>query len=219
MNTISKKISIMVFSSLMLLAGPISVADTDDDSSSMMNDRMMRGYGNYPGQYSGMGMMGRGMGMGQGMGMMGPGMGMGQGMGMMGPGMGMGQGMGMMGPGMGMGQGMGMMGPGMGYGMGMMDLTDKQRSKFRAMQREQRKSQWALRDKMMDEMDKLHDLYANETLDATAIGKVYARIFDLKQKMIEQQIKHHNSAQAMLTDKQRKEMREFRKRGMGMMYQ
>lgn len=139
--------------------------------------------------------------------------------------------MGMMGPGGGMmGYGMGMMRPGMGmmgYGMGMhaghemmailsLNLDDKQRSKVRQLQRELHKQHRDLMDKMMDDREKLEDLYDADKRDAKAIGKAYEKIFDLQRQMIEQSIETSNKALEVLTDEQRKQVKSMRGvRGMG----
>lgn len=154
-------------------------------------------------------MQGRGYGAGMGSGMMGGGGGMMGGMGMMDM---------MMGGGMG---GMGMMGGGMmggfdGMGMGpfdMLDLTDEQRAKVRKIEDEQRKKSWDAMGKMMDESARLRDLYGADKRDPKEIGAVYKRIFDLKRQMIESSIDANNRMEAVLTDKQREQMKQAR-RGM-----
>lgn len=136
--------------------------------------------------------------------------------------------MGMMGQGM-MGYGMGMMGPGMGMmgtGMGMhaghemmailsLKLDDKQRSKVRQLQRELHKKHRDLMDKMMDEREKLEDLYDADKRDPKVIGKAYDKIFDLQRQMIEQSIETSNKALEVLSDEQRKQVRSMRGTGMG----
>jgi Spy/CpxP family protein refolding chaperone len=130
-----------------------------------------------------------------------------------------GYGMGMMG---GMGSGMGMMGGGMGP-MGMLDLSDEQREAMRGIQRDLAKKQRGLMVQMWDEQDKLVDLYAAETRDPAAIGKVYGKIFDLKRQMIEASIAAGNKMETVLTDEQREQLKTMRHRmgmgrGMGMGY-
>jgi Spy/CpxP family protein refolding chaperone len=123
------------------------------------------------------------------------------------PMMGMGRG-GMM---MGMGGCMGMMG---GRGPAMMDLSDKQRDQIRDLQRNRRKSNWDLMEKMMDQRDRIADLYSAETLDAKQIGKAYGELFATKRQMIESCIETENRIRGILTDEQRKDYRRMH-RGMG----
>jgi Spy/CpxP family protein refolding chaperone len=147
----------------------------------------------------------------------GPGYGYGYGMG---PGMMGGYGM-MHGPGM-MG-GYGMYGPGMtggGYGMGprmmgvgavwMLNLTDEQRAKISKLQDELRKKQWATMGQIMDERQKLFELYSAENPDPKKVGAVYGKIFDLRRQMIEAAIDTQNRAQAVLTQEQRAQLEQWR---------
>ncbi|MGD8743222.1 MAG: Spy/CpxP family protein refolding chaperone [Granulosicoccaceae bacterium] len=128
---------------------------------------------------------------------------------------------------MGMGRGgMGMMGYG---GMAMMDLDDKQRGQIRDIQRELRKKIWALKGQIMDEQDSLADLYDTDTRNASAIGKVYGKIFDLKRQVIEATVEAGNKRRAVLNKEQRERLNDMRGmmggygmgrgmgRGMGMM--
>lgn len=135
------------------------------------------------------------------------------------PGAGQRHGMGMMGSGMGhmgMMTGMrpcmgGMPGGGMGH-MGMMSVTgdfhmleldDAQRAEIRKIRSQLRKESLPIMGRVMDEQDKLCDLYAQERRDAKAIGSVYAKIFDMQRQMIEASIEAHNRAREVLTDEQR----------------
>ncbi len=143
-------------------------------------------------------------------------------------------GMGMMGgmmPMMG-GMGMGMM-SGMGGGMmpmmmgrqammlGMLDLSDEQRARIRAIQRETASKVRRLWVQMADEADRLRDLYAAERPDPKAIGRAYSKIFDLKRQIVEARVAARNRIMDVLTPEQRKalkSMRERMRRGrMGMM--
>jgi len=179
------------------LAASAATARADD-----AND-MTGGYGPGYGMGPGTGMMGMGPGMmgggyGMGPGMMGGGYG---GMGMMG----MGPGMGMMGGMMGMGQGM--MG---GYGvMGMMDLTDDQRTKMTKTFDAERKQHWAIMGKMMEEQNKLRDLYNVDKPDPKKVGAVYGEIAKLQQQMIETHIQATNQVQDMMTKEQREQFRQW----------
>ncbi|MCK5092759.1 MAG: periplasmic heavy metal sensor, partial [Gammaproteobacteria bacterium] len=168
-----------LLTSIVLIATPLS-SQADSDKDQMMNDDNRGEMMGYRGRHSENYMpMGRGMGHGY----------------------------------MGRGYG-GMMGGGMGHGgsmhgmrsrintIGMLDLDSKQRTKIRAIQREQRKSRWQTMGQMMDEKDKLLDLYNTGNRDKEAIGKVYSKIFDLKQQMIEANIDAGNKARAILNEKQ-----------------
>jgi Spy/CpxP family protein refolding chaperone len=134
---------------------------------------------------------------------MGPGMMGGYGM-MHGPGM-----MGGYGPGYGYGYGMG---PGM-MGMGpvwMLKLTDEQRAKISKLQNELRKKQWATMGQIMDEREKLFELYSTENPDSKKVGAVYGKIFDLRRQMIEAAIDTRNRVQGLLTQEQRAQLEQWR---------
>jgi Spy/CpxP family protein refolding chaperone len=152
------------------------------------------GYGMGPGMMGGYGYGGNGYGMGEGMG----------------PGMMGGYGM-MHGPGMMGGEGM-MYGPGM-MGMGpvwMLNLTDEQRTKISKLQDELRKKQWATMGQIMDERQKLFELYSAENPDPKKVGAVYGKIFDLRRQMIEAAIDTQNRTQALLTQEQRAQLDQWR---------
>jgi Spy/CpxP family protein refolding chaperone len=152
------------------------------------------GYGMGPGMMGGYGTM-HGPGMMGGYGMYGPGM--------MGGGYGMGPGM--------MG-GYGMYGPGM-MGMGpvwMLNLTDEQRAKISKLQEQLRKKQWTTMGQIMDERQKLYELYSAENPDPKKVGAVYGKIFDLRRQMIEAAIDTQNRAQAVLTQEQRAQLEQWR---------
>ena len=170
------------------------------------------GYGPY-GMSPGM-MWGGGNGMGPGM------MGGGYGPGMMGGYGGYGMGPGMMG---GYG-GMGMMGGGYGMGPGMMmgygalnglDLSDEQRAKIDKIFDAERKQHWSVMGKMMDEQNKLRDLYAQETPDPKKVGAVYGEIAKLRQQMIETHVQASNEMQQVLTKEQREQLRQWNRGGWG----
>jgi len=156
---------------------------------------MMGGYGMGPGMMGGYG----GYGMGP-MGMMG---------GMMGPGM-MGGGYGGMGM---MGMGPGMMG---GYGgFNGLNLSDEQRAKIDKIFDAERKQHWSVMGKMMDEQNKLRDLYAQETPDPKKVGAVYGEIAKLRQQMIEAHVQASNQMQQVLTKEQREQLRQWNRDGCG----
>jgi Spy/CpxP family protein refolding chaperone len=172
-----------------------------------MGPGMMGGYG--PGYGMGPGMMGGGM-MGMGPGMMGGGMGPG----MMGGGMGMMGGPGMMGGGFGMGPGM------MGGGFGMdplyaLNLTDEQRAKVEKILDEERKKHWDTAGKMMEEQNRLRDLYQEDTPDPKKVGAVYGSIAKLQQQMVENHIQARNQVQQILTKEQREQLQQWRRGGWG----
>jgi len=172
---------------------------------------MTGGYGPGYGMGPGMGMMGGGYGMGPGM--MGGGYGMGPGMMGGGYGYGMGAGMGMMGGGYGMGPGM--MGGGYGYGMGMINLSDEQRTKMNKTMDDERKQHWAIMGKMMEQQNKLRDLYAADKPDPKKVGAVYGEIAKLQQQMIETHLQATNQMQDVLTKEQREQIRQWHRGGWG----
>lgn len=201
---------------LALGVAPLGVAQAQTGAANVPCPMM--GYGSGAGM--GPGMMGMG-GMG-GMGMMGGGMmdmmmgggGMG-GMGMMGGGM-MG-GPGMMGGGYGMGPGMmggdtGMMGMGP---VGMLNLSDDQRDKIEKIYDDERKKHWDVAGKMMEEQNRLRDLYQTDEPDPKKVGAVYGNIAKLRQQMVETHIQARNQIQALLTKEQREQLRQWRRGGWG----
>lgn len=122
-------------------------------------------------------------------------------------------GMGQMGQGMmGMMHGMGMMGG--TEAIQMLDLSDAQRSKVKKIRRGLRKKNWPLMGQMMDEMETLRELYAADTRDSAAIGKVYSKIFDLKRQMIEASVDAGNQMEQILNKEQREQMKRMRRGGM-----
>lgn len=153
------------------------------------------GYGYGPGMMRG--------GNGYGPGMMGGGYGYGPGM----MGGGYGYGPGMMGGGFGGGPGM------MGYGGGWLDalgLSDEQRTKINRIQDDTRHAHWALMNSMMDQQAKLRDLYEAPKRDSAAIDDTYKTIGDLRQKMIDSSVEAHKRMEAVLTSKQREQLRTYR---------
>ena len=133
------------------------------------------------------------------------------------------QGGGMMGHGMGPGGGgCGMMGGHGMMGLGpiwMLDLTAKQQTQIDKIHNDLRKQHWGVKRKMMDERNKLHELYGAEQRDAKKIGKVYGALFNLQRQMIETKIDAHNRMEAVLTAEQREQLKQLRMdmpgRGMG----
>lgn len=173
----------------MLAAPPLASADPGDDW----------GWGMMGGGY-GPGMMGYGYGPGM--------MGGGYGAGMMG--YGYGHGMGMMG-----GYGPGMMG---GYGMGplnMLNLSDDQRRHYNAITSDLRKKHWEHMGKILEDEQRLEELYSKERPDPKAIAKVQADIDAVRRQMIEESVEAQNKLNDLVTDEQRKELREYWRGGAG----
>lgn len=120
----------------------------------------------------------------------------------------------MMGPGMMQGQG-GPSGPMMGgggdkYGMASVmqawqlpDLTEEQRNKLRSTAQDLRKKHWDMKGAMMEESDKLAQLWAAESVDANAIGEAYGRLFELQRQWIVSDIEARQQVDNLLTDEQR----------------
>jgi len=90
----------------------------------------------------------------------------------------------------------------MGYFYGL-NLTKVQRQKFRDLQSKLRQSNLSLMTQMMDESDKLGDLFSQEMPNPKDVGKVYESIFSIRRKMIENQLQTHNSIYGLLTEKQK----------------
>jgi Spy/CpxP family protein refolding chaperone len=139
----------------------------------------------------------------------------------MGPGMmgGYGMGPGMMG-GYGMGPGM-MGGYGMGPGMmgvgaiGNLDLSDEQRTKINKISDAERKQHWVIMGQMMEEQNKLRDLYAAEEPDPKKVGAEYGAIAKLRQQMIETHVQADNEMHEVLTKEQREQLRQWNRDGWG----
>jgi Spy/CpxP family protein refolding chaperone len=118
--------------------------------------------------------------------------------------------------GMGMTSHGGMMGMMGGLGpFAMLDLSDEQRAKLRKLDDELRRKNWNIMGKEMDEAAKLQDLYAADKRDPKVIGAAYARMFEFKRQMIEATVETHNRMEALLTEKQREELKRTRRGMMG----
>ncbi|MGE5241359.1 MAG: Spy/CpxP family protein refolding chaperone [Bacteroidota bacterium] len=150
---------------------------------------------------------------------MGPGM-----MGGYGGGYGMGPGM-MGGYGGGYGMGPGMMGGYGGYGMGPgmmgygalngLDLSDEQRSKIDKIFDAERKQHWGIMGQMLEEQNKLRDLYNADQPDPKKVGAAYGQIAKLRQQMLETHVQASNQMQQVLTKEQREQLQQWRRGGWG----
>ena len=200
-----------------VLAGMVGTVSAQQMGPGYMGPGMMGPYmgPGTMGPYMGPGMMGPYTGRGMGPGMMGPGYGN------MGPGM-MGPGYGNMGPGM-MGPGYGNMGPGYGYmGPGMspednygLNLSEDQRDKIAAIQKQARKEQWDLMTQMREEQYKMQELYYAQRPDPSAINAQAAKIEQLQRKMVQANINAQKQVESVLTPEQREQMqRWYRNRAM-----
>ncbi len=99
----------------------------------------------------------------------------------------------------------GMLGP-----MFLLDLDDKQQAQLYEIKRALRSSNWPHMGKLLDEKDRLHQLYAADELDAQAIEQSYGAIFELKKQMIGNVIKAQNEARKLLTPEQKEKYRDMR---------
>lgn len=138
-------------------------------------------------------------GMGQGPGPM-PGYGPSQGA----PGAMMGGGM-MRGPGASSRMGSGMQG--MAYVMQALhipNLSDEQRDQIRKVAQNLRKKHWEIQGAMMDQRDKLSELWSAEPVDAAAVGDAYGQVCDLKRQMIQASIEARTQVDKALSAGQAK---------------
>lgn len=119
---------------------------------------------------------------------------------------------GMMGPGMMQGQG----GPGQPMGAGgdygmssvmrawqLPDLSEEQRNKLRNVAQELRKKHWDLKGAMMEESDKLAQVWSAEPVNANAVGEAYGRLFDLQRQWIVSGIEAKQQVDNILTAEQK----------------
>ncbi len=131
-----------------------------------------------------------------------------------------------MGPGMmwgGGGYGPGMMGgystgPGMVWGYGAfneLNLSDEQRAKIEKIFDTERNQHWAIMGKMLEEQDKLRDLYNANEPDPKKVGAAYGQIAKLRQQMLETHVQASNQAQQVLTKEQREQWQQWRRGGWG----
>jgi Spy/CpxP family protein refolding chaperone len=109
------------------------------------------------------------------------------------------------------------MGPGMmGYGpLGNLDLSDEQRTKINKIFDTERKQHWTIMGQMMEEQNKLRDLYAAEEPDPKKVGAEYGAIAKLRQQMIETHVQADNEMKEALTKEQREQLRQWNRGGWG----
>lgn len=118
----------------------------------------------------------------------------------------------------------GMMGPGMMGGgaanarpfamLGALNLSDEQWARINKIRDELRRQNWPLKGKVLDERSVLRDLFAADKRDPEAIGKVYGRLFDLRQQMIVNRVAAGNAIENVLTAEQRQQLKQMRRGGM-----
>ena len=122
------------------------------------------------------------------------------------------------------GMGMGMMG-GMGAGMmggmhggvyAMLNLSAEQRTKINQIMDDTRRKNWTTLGRIQDEKAKLRDLYAAEKRDAKAISNTVAGMQALQRQALEAHLDAQSRAEALLTEAQREQLKQFRSSGMGM---
>ncbi len=123
---------------------------------------------------------------------------------------------GMMGPGMMQGQGgpSGSMQGGRAFGMQSVmralhlpNLSEEQRGQLRSIAQELRKKHWDLKGAMMEESDKLAELWAADPVDANAVGEAYGRYFDLQRQWIVSSIETQAQVEGVLTAEQKQWLR------------
>jgi len=192
--------------SLITAIAAVAVVTTSTYADSPKAEENNTGQMMYPGMYGGMGPGNMGYGR-MGPGNMGYG---GMGPGYMRGGRGYGYGMGMMGG--------GMMGGGMGYGMMQaLNLDKDQRSKIRALMREQRSANCAVMTGMMDVRDELAAEYDKDQPNAKTIGKLYEKLQGMQRQMIERMVEIHNKMRGMMNKEQKENFDNMYHGGMGMM--
>ncbi|MDD3516916.1 MAG: Spy/CpxP family protein refolding chaperone [Chromatiales bacterium] len=96
-------------------------------------------------------------------------------------------------------------------------LSDEQRETMRGIQRDLRRQTWDAQGKLIDEQERLHDLWRANPRDPQAIGEAYARMQQIQRPIIEARVKAMNAVEAALTDAQRETLRDLhRRQGSGM---
>lgn len=199
---IKKMFSRITIITLFAIMAPNALAQSPQMMRGMMGNEDIE---QMHGQGFGYGYGQMGMGCGGWGRMMGPGYG--YGMGNMGSGYGMG--MGYMGGMMGSMMGMGPLSMMSGYGIYQLGLTAEQRTKLRDIRRDLRDKNWKIMGSMMDEFQKLQDLYAEEKLNPTAINSTYKKIFDYRLQMIDQNVAAMNKFRDLLTKEQQDKLKTY----------
>lgn len=110
-------------------------------------------------------------------------------------------------PGMMMNQGWGMEGS-----LGALELSAEQETKVRKIFDDLRREHWPILGKILDERERLRDLYNEDTLDAKKIGAVFDVMQGLRKQMVVSKIEALNKVRALLTKEQ---MEKLKKSGRG----
>ncbi|MHB8453506.1 MAG: Spy/CpxP family protein refolding chaperone [Acidiferrobacterales bacterium] len=92
-----------------------------------------------------------------------------------------------------------------------LNLTDQQRKTINGVFDAERKQHWVVMGKMLDEQEKLRDLFAQDEPDPKKVGAVYGQIAILRQQMIEAHVQAENQMQNVLTKEQREQFHEWRR--------
>lgn len=98
------------------------------------------------------------------------------------------------------------------HALWMLDLTAEQHAEVRRIRHDLKKRRWELEGPMIDARARLHELYAVDEWDVTAIGEAYGALFDLRRQRIEASLEAYNRALALLTEEQRGQLRQWRER-------
>lgn len=94
------------------------------------------------------------------------------------------------------------------YGLRGLDLSKDQQDKINRLTDDLQRSNWKNQGDINEESIKLRDLYAAEKRDANAISAVYERIFDIKRKMIVDDVNTRNNVLDVLTTEQKAKLKE-----------
>jgi Spy/CpxP family protein refolding chaperone len=123
---------------------------------------------------------------------------------------------GMMGGGYGPGAREGGYGPGYGPGpLYSLDLSDSQRDKIEKIRDAERKKHWEIGGKMLEDQNRLRDLYQSDHQDPKKIGAVYGNIAKLQQQMLETHVRANNEVQQVLTKEQREQLKQWQRGAWG----
>ncbi len=91
-------------------------------------------------------------------------------------------------------------------------LDDAQRKQLRQILDGQRRQQWEVMGRMMEERIRLRDLLDADTPDPKAAGEAYGAIARLQQQLFEARIQTGNDVRKLLTPEQRESLDEFEQR-------